>query len=149
MWASQLVVSLGIHLLLRFGFSRLPFAVSQTPYSAFRMPFTSSRLPVRLMLMGTLCALQYYTPAILELAGLRDNRTALLVAMLPAAVNSAGTLIGMWQIDKCGRRQAVIIIIVIILVSILLSSSWSSMLCHHHGHHCHHCALSRRVTGPA
>ena len=48
--------------------------------------------------------LQYYTPAILELAGFRDNRTALLVAMLPAAVNSAGTLIGMWQIDKCGRR---------------------------------------------
>lgn len=51
-------------------------------------------------------ALQYYTPAILELAGFRDNRTALLVAMLPAAVNSLGTLIGMWQIDKCGRRQA-------------------------------------------
>lgn len=48
--------------------------------------------------------MQYYTPAILELAGFRDNRTALLVAMLPAAVNSVGTLIGMWQIDKCGRR---------------------------------------------
>ena len=150
MWASRLMGSLGVHLLLRFRFSRLPFTVSKTPCSASRMPFTSSRLPFRLMLMGTLCATQYYTPAILELAGLRDNRTALLVAMLPAAVNSAGTLIGMWQIDKCGRRQAVVIIIVIILVSILLpSSSWSSMLCRHHGHHCHHCALSRRVTGPA
>ena len=32
--------------------------------------------------------------------------------MLPAAVNSVGTLVGMWQIDKCGRRQA------------WLSSSW-------------------------
>jgi len=73
------------------------------------------------MLMGTLCALQYYTPAILELAGLRDNRTALLVAMLPAAVNSAGTLIGMWQIDKCGRRQAVIIIIVIITIVVIVA----------------------------
>lgn len=50
--------------------------------------------------------LQYYTPAILALAGFRDKRTALLVAMLPAAVNSVGTLVGMWQIDKCGRRQA-------------------------------------------
>lgn len=48
--------------------------------------------------------MQYYTPAVLELAGFRDNRTALLVAMLPAAVNSVGTLFGMWQIDKCGRR---------------------------------------------
>ena len=49
--------------------------------------------------------MQYYTPAILELAGFRDSRTALLVAMLPAAVNSLGTLVGMWQIDKNGRRQ--------------------------------------------
>lgn len=68
------------------------------------------------MLMGTLCALQYYTPAILELAGLTDNRTALLVAMLPAAVNSAGTFVGMWQIDKCGRRQAVVITTVFIIM---------------------------------
>ncbi len=27
----------------------------------------------------------YYTPAILELAGFRDKRSALLIAMLPAA----------------------------------------------------------------
>ena len=27
--------------------------------------------------------------------------------MLPAAVNSAGILVGMWQIDKCGRRQVI------------------------------------------
>ncbi len=71
------------------------------------------------MLMCTLCALQYYTPAILELAGLRDNRTALLVAMLPAAVNSAGTVIGIWQIDKCGRRQAVFIITVFAIMVLI------------------------------
>lgn len=65
---------------------------------------------------GQICALQYYTPAILELAGLRDNRTALLVAMLPAAVNSVGTLVGMWQIDKCGRRQAVVLITVFVIM---------------------------------
>lgn len=27
--------------------------------------------------------------------------------MLPAAVNSLGTLVGMWQIDKSGRRQVI------------------------------------------
>ena len=48
--------------------------------------------------------LQYYTPAILELAGFRSTRTALLLAMLPAGVNSVGTLVGMWQIDRQGRR---------------------------------------------
>ena len=75
-------------------------------------------------------ALQYYTPAILELAGFRDNRTALLVAMLPAAVNSLGTLIGMWQIDKCGRRQAStqpqhFTCMQRVLVSLSSSSVWS------------------------
>lgn len=51
--------------------------------------------------------MQYYTPALLELAGFRDSRTALLVAMLPAAVNSLGTLVGLLQIDKNGRRQVI------------------------------------------
>ena len=47
---------------------------------------------------------RYFTPAILELAGFRDKRTALLVAMLPAGVNAVGTLAGMWSIDRMGRR---------------------------------------------
>ena len=47
---------------------------------------------------------RYFTPAILELAGFRDKRTALLVAMLPAGVNAVGTLAGMWSIDRVGRR---------------------------------------------
>lgn len=46
----------------------------------------------------------YYTPAILQLAGVTDKRTALLVALIPAAVNAGGTLIGMATIDRCGRR---------------------------------------------
>jgi Sugar (and other) transporter len=46
----------------------------------------------------------YYTPAILQLAGVTDKRTALLVALVPAAVNAAGTLVGMAAIDRCGRR---------------------------------------------
>jgi MFS transporter, SP family, solute carrier family 2 (myo-inositol transporter), member 13 len=46
----------------------------------------------------------YYTPAILQLAGVTDKRDALLVALIPAAVNAGGTLIGMAAIDRCGRR---------------------------------------------
>ena len=52
----------------------------------------------------TVLGCRYFTPAILELAGFRDKRTALLVAMLPAGVNAVGTLAGMWSIDRMGRR---------------------------------------------
>ncbi len=48
----------------------------------------------------------YYTPAILQLAGVTNKRTALLVALFPAAVNAGGTLVGMAAIDRCGRRCA-------------------------------------------
>lgn len=46
----------------------------------------------------------YFTPSILELAGFRNKRTALLVALLPAGVNAAGTVVGALAIDHAGRR---------------------------------------------
>lgn len=46
----------------------------------------------------------YYTPTILRLAGVRSNRTALLLSMGPAAVNALGTIAGMFLIDRIGRR---------------------------------------------
>lgn len=45
----------------------------------------------------------YYTPTILQLAGL-GARNALLTSLLPAGVNSVFSLIGMLIIDRCGRR---------------------------------------------
>jgi Sugar (and other) transporter len=53
---------------------------------------------------GVAPQVMYYTPAILQLAGVTDKRTALLVALIPAAVNAGGTLVGMAAIDRCGRR---------------------------------------------
>jgi len=49
---------------------------------------------------------RYYTPHILALAGVRSRRQQLLVALAPAAVNAAGTVVGMAAIDRCGRRRA-------------------------------------------
>ncbi len=54
--------------------------------------------------LGGINTVMYYTPAILQLAGVTDKRTALLVALVPAGVNAAGTLVGMAAIDRCGRR---------------------------------------------
>lgn len=44
----------------------------------------------------------YFTPAILELAGFHDKQTALLLALLPAGVNAAGTVVGMFFVDRWG-----------------------------------------------
>ncbi|PSC72382.1 putative inositol transporter 2 [Micractinium conductrix] len=46
----------------------------------------------------------YYTPAILQLAGV-EKQAALLLSLLPAAANAAGTLVGMHAIDRHGRRR--------------------------------------------
>ena len=47
----------------------------------------------------------YYTPSILQLAGIHDKQKALLWSTLPAGVNALGTLVGMHCIDKYGRRR--------------------------------------------
>lgn len=51
----------------------------------------------------------YFLVSILSLAGISDNRMALLVAMGPAAVNAIGTIIGMAMIDRAGRRQILLL----------------------------------------
>lgn len=58
-------------------------------------------------MMDVACdAVMYFTPSILELAGFHNKRTALLVAMLPAAVNAAGSIAGAYLIDRTGRRSS-------------------------------------------
>ncbi|KAK9829082.1 hypothetical protein WJX72_003793 [[Myrmecia] bisecta] len=83
---------------------------AQAVLQELRSPVVRSELTVGLglQILQQLCGINtvmYYTPAILELAGFHDKRTALLVAMGPAAVNAVGTLLGMWHIDRCGRRK--------------------------------------------
>ena len=55
--------------------------------------------------MSGINTVMYFTPAILELAGYRDKRSALLISLGPAAVNALGTLVGMRFIDHAGRRR--------------------------------------------
>ena len=46
-------------------------------------------------------------PSILQLAGVGSKRSALLVALLPAGVNAAGTLVGLATVERFGRRCCV------------------------------------------
>ncbi|KAH9302069.1 hypothetical protein KI387_013652 [Taxus chinensis] len=46
----------------------------------------------------------YYSPTIVELAGFSSNKTALLLSLLVAGMNAIGSILGIYLIDKCGRR---------------------------------------------
>jgi len=62
---------------------------------------------VTLQVLQQLCGINtimYYLPVILSLAGFR-GRGALLAALLPSGVNSVMTFVGMWAIERVGRRK--------------------------------------------
>ncbi|XP_057849581.1 inositol transporter 1 isoform X2 [Cryptomeria japonica] len=46
----------------------------------------------------------YYSPTIVELAGFSSNKTALLLSLLVSGMNAIGTVLGIYLVDKCGRR---------------------------------------------
>ncbi|KAF0299328.1 Proton myo-inositol cotransporter [Amphibalanus amphitrite] len=46
----------------------------------------------------------YYSASIIQMSGVRDPTTAIWLAALPAAVNFAGTLVGMALVERVGRR---------------------------------------------
>uniref|UniRef100_A0A0C9RVJ6 TSA: Wollemia nobilis Ref_Wollemi_Transcript_10854_2744 transcribed RNA sequence n=1 Tax=Wollemia nobilis TaxID=56998 RepID=A0A0C9RVJ6_9CONI len=46
----------------------------------------------------------YYSPTIVELAGFASNQIALLLSLIVAAMNAIGTVLGIFLIDRCGRR---------------------------------------------
>lgn len=60
---------------------------------------------------------RYYTPSILQLAGL-DNQAALLFSLIPAATNALGTLLGMRCIDRHGRRRLLLCSIAAVVLAL-------------------------------
>ncbi|XP_047180478.1 inositol transporter 1-like isoform X1 [Vigna umbellata] len=47
----------------------------------------------------------YYSPTIVQMAGFRSNELALLLSLLVAAMNAAGTILGIYLIDHAGRKK--------------------------------------------
>ncbi|KAI3425038.1 hypothetical protein D9Q98_008416 [Chlorella vulgaris] len=75
---------------------------------------------VGLQVLQQVCGINtvmYYTPTILQLAGL-SNQTALLLAMAPAATNALGTVVGMRCIDRLGRRRLLLTSIAAVALSL-------------------------------
>ncbi|KAF7002354.1 hypothetical protein CFC21_017857 [Triticum aestivum] len=76
----------------------------------------------------------YYSPTIVQMAGFTSNRLALLLSLVVAAMNASGTIVGIYLIDRCGRRRlaltslaGVVLSLVILATAFILQSS--SSLC--------------------
>lgn len=75
----------------------------------------------------------YYSPTIVQMAGFENNQLALLLSLVVAAMNAAGTILGIYLIDHFGRRKlalsslaGVFVSLVILSVSFFFESSSSS-----------------------
>eukprot|EP00210_Caulerpa_lentillifera_P001632 g1570.t1 len=80
---------------------------------------------IGLQVIQQLCGINtvmYYTPSILEIAGFVDKQQALLFSIFPALVNALGTLVGMWCIDRYGRRKLLLSSLTAVLGALLLGA---------------------------
>ncbi|GKV27291.1 hypothetical protein SLEP1_g36476 [Rubroshorea leprosula] len=75
----------------------------------------------------------YYSPTIVQMAGFRSNQLALFLSLIVAALNAAGTIVGIYLIDHVGRKKlalsslsGVILSLVILAVAFFAQSSGSS-----------------------
>ncbi|GLT34226.1 hypothetical protein SLA2020_087520 [Shorea laevis] len=75
----------------------------------------------------------YYSATIVQMAGFSSNRLALLLSLIVAALNAAGTIVGIYLIDHVGRKKlaissllGVIFSLVILASAFFLKSSGSS-----------------------
>ncbi|KAK8467270.1 hypothetical protein PHAVU_007G003700 [Phaseolus vulgaris] len=76
----------------------------------------------------------YYSPTIVQMAGFRSNELALLLSLVVAGMNAAGTVLGIYLIDHAGRRKlalfslgGVIASLIILAFSFFNQSSGSSL----------------------
>ncbi|XP_020531909.1 inositol transporter 1 isoform X2 [Amborella trichopoda] len=65
----------------------------------------------------------YYSPTIVQMAGFSSNRLALLLSLIVAAMNAAGTVVGIFLIDRIGRRPLAMTSLTGVLLSLSLLSS--------------------------
>ncbi|KAL9240636.1 hypothetical protein vseg_014833 [Gypsophila vaccaria] len=72
----------------------------------------------------------YYSPTIVQMAGFRSNQLALLLSLIVAGLNAAGTILGIYLIDHVGRRPLTLVSLsgvfaslVILAVSFFLQST--------------------------
>ncbi|KAL8460976.1 hypothetical protein ACS0TY_032460 [Phlomoides rotata] len=74
----------------------------------------------------------YYSPTILQLAGIASNQTALLLSLVTAGLNVLGTIINIYFIDRTGRKK----LLVVSLIGFILSLGILSAVLQEAATHC-------------
>ncbi|KAF3455814.1 hypothetical protein FNV43_RR00456 [Rhamnella rubrinervis] len=64
----------------------------------------------------------YYSPTIVQEAGFHANQLALLLSLIVAAINAAGSILGIYLIDYAGRRKLALTSLSGVVVSLVLLS---------------------------
>lgn len=54
----------------------------------------------------------YYSPTIIQLAGITSNQTALLLSLITSGLNAFGSILSIYSIDRIGRKKLVLISLV-------------------------------------
>jgi len=62
----------------------------------------------------------YYSPTIVQLAGFASNTTALLLSLITSGLNALGSLLGMYLIDRTGRRRLAIVSLSGVILSLAM-----------------------------
>ncbi|KAK2981537.1 hypothetical protein RJ640_024850, partial [Escallonia rubra] len=65
----------------------------------------------------------YYSPTIVQMAGFSSNQLALLLSLIVALMNAAGTVVGIYLIDHFGRRKLALSSLCGVIVSLALLSA--------------------------
>lgn len=64
----------------------------------------------------------YYSATIVQMAGFESNQLALLLSLIVAALNAAGTILGIYLIDSVGRTKLALTSLSGVFVSLLILS---------------------------
>ncbi|KAM3748692.1 hypothetical protein ACB098_05G128300 [Castanea mollissima] len=64
----------------------------------------------------------YYSPTIVQLAGIASNQTALLLSLVTSGLNALGSVASIYFIDRTGRRKLCVISLAGVVISLALLS---------------------------
>lgn len=65
----------------------------------------------------------YYSPTIVQLAGIASNQTAILLSLVTAGLNACGSIVSIYFIDRTGRKKLLIISLIGVIISLGLLSA--------------------------
>lgn len=73
----------------------------------------------------------YYSPTIVQFAGIASNSTALALSLVTSGLNAVGTILSMVFIDRFGRRRLMLISMIGIIVCLTVLSATFYQAAHH------------------